>query len=286
MRRPQAQALQAFSTIPDQEMANDAPSRTGHDALLLSGRDNKSTSGRVPGWPGAIRSPLTNPDPTPSRQSESGRGKFHPRRQPTQFAHHRVPCPDWTRQENRCDGALPSCLRSLPGYPIRERPRPLANTGEGHDRIDGVRRLPVWRDPLHDHTSSFHCVCMPLPGMPEAVVRSIRPVDAMRLSAIRFDGDMAVYERPTDSGAVTACFFCPSCGSRIYHRDSTAGEFISLKAGTLDDTSGLSLVAHLWVCRKQPWIRIDPELPAFDTQPDDLGHWRSRLVSGLSTSNS
>jgi len=126
------------------------------------------------------------------------------------------------------------------------------------------------------HSIVYACHCRECQKQSSGAFGLSMPV---RLSAIRFDGDMAVYERPTDSGAVTVCFFCPSCGSRIYHRDSTAGEFISLKAGTLDDTSGLSLVAHLWVCRKQPWIRIDPELPAFDTQPDDLGHWRSRLVS-------
>jgi len=96
---------------------------------------------------------------------------------------------------------------------------------------------------------------------------------------IEIEGALAVYERPADSGSATRCHFCPICGSRIYHRDSTAGKFISLKAGTLDDTSGLTLVAHLWVCRKQPWVPLEPELPAFDTQPDDLGGWRAGLIS-------
>ena len=81
-----------------------------------------------------------------------------------------------------------------------------------------------------------------------------------------------------DSGSTTRCFFCPACGSRLYHRDATAGEFISLKAGTLDDTSDLRLVAHLWVSRKQPWVRLDPDLGVFDTQPDDLAAWRARLL--------
>jgi len=101
----------------------------------------------------------------------------------------------------------------------------------------------------------------------------------VRASTIQLSGSPAFYERPNHSGSSTRCFFCPNCGSRIYHRDASAGEFISLKAGTLDDTSGLTLVAHLWVCRKQSWVRLEPELPAFDTQPDVLGGWRAGLLS-------
>jgi len=105
----------------------------------------------------------------------------------------------------------------------------------------------------------------------------------VRASTIQLSGSPALYERPNHSGSSTRCFFCPHCGSRIYHRDASAGEFISLKAGTLDDTSGLTLVAHLWIGRKQPWVRIESGLPAFDAQPDDLAGWRAGLISDSDT---
>jgi hypothetical protein len=32
------------------------------------------------------------------------------------------------------------------------------------------------------------------------------------------------------------------------------------------------------VSKKQPWVILDPNLPAFDTQPDDVQTWRVGLT--------
>lgn len=48
----------------------------------------------------------------------------------------------------------------------------------------------------------------------------------------------------------------------------------TIKGSSLDDTSQLTPSAHIWVSRKQPWVALDPELPAHPTQPDDLDAWR------------
>jgi len=125
------------------------------------------------------------------------------------------------------------------------------------------------------HSIVYACHCRECQKQSSSAFGLSMPV---RASTIQLSGDPAFYERPNHSGSSTRCFFCPNCGSRIYHRDASAGEFISLKAGTLDDTSGLTLAAHLWVCRKQPWLPIDTDLPAFETQPDDVGAWRAGLI--------
>jgi hypothetical protein len=57
----------------------------------------------------------------------------------------------------------------------------------------------------------------------------------------------------TESGRIKTCAFCPVCGSRIHHRSNRG---MSVKAGTLDDTSGLKPTAHYWTKRKQPWVVI------------------------------
>ena len=94
------------------------------------------------------------------------------------------------------------------------------------------------------------------------------------------DDDFAVsgrldsWERTTDLGGRTRCFFCPTCGSRIFHRGSASPDRITLKGGTLDDTSWLAPSAHIWTSRKQPWVTLDPALPAHPTQPDNLDAWR------------
>jgi hypothetical protein len=53
----------------------------------------------------------------------------------------------------------------------------------------------------------------------------------------------------------------------------------TLKAGTLDDTLAIRVAAHLWTARKQPWVQLDPDVPAFPGQPDDLAAWRRDLIA-------
>ena len=97
--------------------------------------------------------------------------------------------------------------------------------------------------------------------------------------SIRSRGGMAHYVRPTDSGSRTTCWFCPTCGSRIYHESARSSPYLTLKGGSLDDSAAMKLAAHLWVSRKLPWVEPDPGLPAFETQPDDLDRWREQLLS-------
>lgn len=97
------------------------------------------------------------------------------------------------------------------------------------------------------------------------------PVRANEFTAT---GRLARWERPTDLGTRTRCFFCPECGSRVYHQGSASPDRMTVKAGSLDDTSWLRPSAHIWVSRKRPWVVLDPALPAHDTQPDDLDAWR------------
>ena len=49
--------------------------------------------------------------------------------------------------------------------------------------------------------------------------------------------------------------------------------------GTLDCADLLNPAGHIWVKRKQPWVILHPDVPAFDTQPDDLTAWRQSLTS-------
>ncbi len=102
----------------------------------------------------------------------------------------------------------------------------------------------------------------------------------IQLADLDISGALRAYERDTASGGRTACWFCPACGSRLYHQPKAAPDRATLKGGTLDDTSALKVAGHLWVCRKQPWVKLDPSAPAYDTQPTDLSVWRQQLSAG------
>lgn len=98
------------------------------------------------------------------------------------------------------------------------------------------------------------------------------------LDVLDIAGALKSYERPTDSGTTTSCWFCEICGTRVYHQSARSSQSITLKGGTLDDTGCLAPVAHLWIRSKQSWVILPPDVQAFETQPADLTAWRKALV--------
>ena len=88
-----------------------------------------------------------------------------------------------------------------------------------------------------------------------------------------------------DDGEIKRCYFCPACGSRVYHGSDRNDADISIKAGSLDDTGWLRPVAHIWLQSAQPWIDIDTEADAcFRREPTDrqelVRRWREQSESG------
>jgi len=75
-------------------------------------------------------------------------------------------------------------------------------------------------------------------------------------------GELKTFTVVCDSGRTKECAFCPSCGTRLYHQGMDA--LMSIKPGTLDDTSWLEPDAHYWTKSKQPWVPIPAEACCFD----------------------
>ncbi len=101
------------------------------------------------------------------------------------------------------------------------------------------------------------------------------PIEWAQLSVA---GNIAVRETIAFSGARKLACFCPSCGTRMWHRSAEDSAWITLKVATLDCAASIAPRGHLWVSKKQPWITLDPTLPAFDTQPEDVQTWRTTLT--------
>ena len=92
-------------------------------------------------------------------------------------------------------------------------------------------------------------------------------------------GEFTCFEATAYSGANKRCYFCPRCGTRLWHRSGARPELVTLKVGTLDDSAGIAPQGHLWVSKLQAGIILDPAVPAFDTQPDDVQVWRESLAN-------
>ncbi len=82
-------------------------------------------------------------------------------------------------------------------------------------------------------------------------------------------GALKEWRRIADSGRELACYFCPDCGSRVYHSSSLGPDYWHLKPGTLDDTSWLAPVAQVWTDSAQPWLEL-ADLEPFPRQPADI----------------
>ena len=93
----------------------------------------------------------------------------------------------------------------------------------------------------------------------------------MLLERTGFDllsGELSSWERPTEAGGTAVCWFCPVCSNRIYHENPDVPDIVRLKPGTLDDTSVLEPIGHVWTCREQPWQKDFHDLPRSEGQPD------------------
>ncbi len=80
-------------------------------------------------------------------------------------------------------------------------------------------------------------------------------------------GEPKYYVVQSDMGSTVYHGFCPACGSPLGMKTDAFAEVTGVRAASLDDASGLELVAEVWTCRAYPWDSLNPELPHFETQP-------------------
>ena len=86
-----------------------------------------------------------------------------------------------------------------------------------------------------------------------------------------------LYETIAFSGVTKYNYFCSRCGTRLWHSNSNPPKNITLKVGSLDDSSSIAAQGHLWVSKLQSGIILDPATDQQETQPSDLLSWRANL---------
>ncbi len=80
-------------------------------------------------------------------------------------------------------------------------------------------------------------------------------------------GEVKTFASKSAAGRAKLGAFCPQCGTRIYHKPEWRPGTVSVKPGTLDDTSGLRPDMHIWISSKQPWVTIPDRVKTHDTNP-------------------
>ena len=74
--------------------------------------------------------------------------------------------------------------------------------------------------------------------------------------------------------------FCGQCATRLWGEPEKYPEIFVLRPGTLDDTSWLAPVGHIWTRSAQPWVAIPGDTLNFEAQPEDrlalIRAWQER----------
>jgi len=81
-------------------------------------------------------------------------------------------------------------------------------------------------------------------------------------------GSPRMWSRPADSGNHVRCWFCPNCGSRLWHERSADSDHITIKAGSLDKPADASRAIHIWTASKLPGVVIPEGATQFPGEPD------------------
>jgi len=71
----------------------------------------------------------------------------------------------------------------------------------------------------------------------------------------------------TRSGRTLSRHFCADCGSPIYSQRNPDPGFLVVRAGSLDDSSGMKITGNIWTSSACSWAHIDP---ATECHPENM----------------
>lgn len=107
-------------------------------------------------------------------------------------------------------------------------------------------------------------------------------IDRAFLSVTR--GEPTQYVVQFAAGLPATGLMCGSCGTRLWRAGRKNANLIILRAGTLDQTSWLRPVAHLWTRSAQPWLALPKGSGIYETQPHGweelIRLWQAAHVTG------
>lgn len=84
---------------------------------------------------------------------------------------------------------------------------------------------------------------------------------------------LGTWERTASSGRIVKASYCNECGTRLFHEPFRNPKIINVKPGTLDNTSWIEPVGHLWLNSAQKWFKPSRDALQYPGQPpifDDL----------------
>lgn len=128
----------------------------------------------------------------------------------------------------------------------------------------GAVRFEVTALPLMLYT----CHCTECQRWSGSAFGMSMPVTAASFTLTR--GQPKPWRRVGSSGVQSTYWFCSDCGGRSYGQRSARPDIIVIRAGTLDDTSWLRPIAHVYMRSAQPWEKFGGDAECFEIMPEDF----------------
>lgn len=86
----------------------------------------------------------------------------------------------------------------------------------------------------------------------------------VREDALSVAGPVIEYSFTSPSGSTSRQRLCGTCHTRIYNTNDARPGVAVVRAGTLDRSDELETPLHIWVKRKQPWLRLPEDAVTFE----------------------
>jgi hypothetical protein len=145
----------------------------------------------------------------------------------------------------------------------------------GGCQCKGVR-YQITAEPL----TVYACHCAECQRQSASAFGLSMPVPREAIAVV--DGTPARWRRALESGRIIWCMFCGDCGVRLFHNPEVNPGVTIVKPGTLDDTSWLVPVGHIWTRSAQRWMPIPPDCVNEAAQPANLNPmieaWQARTA--------
>ncbi len=98
-------------------------------------------------------------------------------------------------------------------------------------------------------------------------------------------GALVSWNKTAANGRTVKVSYCGECGIRLFHEPARNPKIVNVKPGTLDDTSWVTPVGHLWLDSAQPWFEPPDGVLLYRGQPDAFDDLFSRFGDFLKESD-
>jgi hypothetical protein len=138
----------------------------------------------------------------------------------------------------------------------------------------GAIRYRLTSEPMFTHCC--HCLnCQRQTGS-AFVINLLIEADRVDLLA----GEPGPVDVPRDDGSKQRIYRCPDCQVAVFS-EYGGPAVLFVRAGTLDDPSGVVPDVHIYTRSKVPWVTLPEGAPAFDVYYDSTTLWPAASLERL-----